>query len=123
LLGDVLPFLADNHLRFLAVSAPARVPQLPDTPTATEAGLASFVASSWFAFYLPKGVPDTIRDRFTDALRAALDDEGVRRRLEQAGLILPPPDQRGPAPLKQRMTEEIARWQDIVKTAQIRLDQ
>jgi tripartite-type tricarboxylate transporter receptor subunit TctC len=123
LLGDVLPFLADNHLRFLAVSAPARVPQLPDTPTATEAGLARFVASSWFAFYLPKGVPDAIRDRFTDALRAALDDDGVRSRLEQAGLILPPPDQRGPAPLKQRMTEEIARWQDIVKTAQIRLDQ
>jgi hypothetical protein len=47
----------------------------------------------------------------------------VRRRLEQVGLILPPPDQRGPEPLKRRMTEEIARWQDIVKTAQIRLDQ
>jgi tripartite-type tricarboxylate transporter receptor subunit TctC len=123
LLGDVLPFLGDNNLRFLAVSAPTRVPQLPDTPTAREVGLPQFVASSWFAFYLPKGVPDAIRDRFTDALRAALDDDSVRRRLELTGMILPPPDQRGPEPLKRRMSEEIARWQDIVKTAQIRLDQ
>ena len=123
LLGDVLPFLGDNNLRFLTVSAAARVPQLPDTPTAREAGLPQFVASSWFAFYLPKGAPDAIRDRFSDALRSALDDDGVRKRLELVGLILPPPDQRGPEPLKRRMTEEIARWQDIVKTAQIRLDQ
>ena len=98
----------------------ARVPQLPDTPTARKQGSHSFVASSWFAFFLPKGVPDAIRDRFTDALRAALDDDSVRKRLELAGLILPPPDQRGPEPLKRRMIEEIARWQDIVKTAQIR---
>jgi hypothetical protein len=47
----------------------------------------------------------------------------VRKRLELAGLIVPPPDQRGPEPLKRRMSEEITRWRDIVKTAQIRLDQ
>lgn len=123
LLVDVLPFLGDNHLRFLTVSASARVPQLPDTPTASEAGIPRFVASSWFAFFLPKGVPDAIRERLTDALRAALEDDGVKKRLELAGLILPAPDQRGPEPLKRRMIEEIARWRDIVKSAQIRLDQ
>lgn len=123
LLVDVLPFLADNGLRFLTVSAPARVPQLPDTPTAAEAGIPKFVASSWFAFFLPKSVPDAIRDRLADALRGALEDDAVKKRLEQAGLILPPPDQRGPEPLKRRMTNEIARWQDIVKAAQIKLDQ
>lgn len=123
LLVDVLPFLADNGLRFLTVSAPARVPQLPDTPTAAEAGIPKFVASSWFAFFLPKSVPDAIRDRLADALRGALEDDAVKKRLEQAGLILPPPDQRGPEPLKRRMTDEIARWQDIVKAAQIKLDQ
>ena len=123
LLVDILPFLGDGNLRYLTVSAPARVLQLPDTPTAAEAGFSSFVASSWFAFYLPKGVPDAIRDRFAEALRAALDDDGVRKRLELTGLILPPPDQRGPEPLKRRMADEISRWKNIVKTAQIKLDQ
>jgi len=123
LLVDILPFLGDGNLRYLTVSARTRVPQLPDTPTAAEAGLPNFVASSWFAFYLPKDVPDAIRDRLTDALRAALGDDSVRKRLELAGLTLPPPDQRGPEPLKRRMAEEIVRWKNIVKTAQIQLDQ
>lgn len=123
LLVDVLPFISGDRLRFLAVSAAARVPQLPDTPTAAEANLPQFQASSWFAFYLPKAAPPAVRDRLTAALGAALDDATVRRKLETAGLILPAAEQRGPAALTRRMTEEIARWSAIVKAAQIRLPQ
>jgi tripartite-type tricarboxylate transporter receptor subunit TctC len=122
LLVDVLPFTGSDRLKFLTVSAPARVPQLPSTPTATEAGLPEFKASSWFAFYLPKGVPDAIRDRLVSALKAALDDPTVRNKLETAGLTLPEPDQRGPEPLKLRMSEEAVRWLDVVRKAKIRLD-
>ena len=96
------------------MSAPARVPQAPDTPTAAEAGLPQFVASSWFAFYLPRATPDAIRDRLAAALNAALDDYNVRQKLEAAGLILPATDQRGPDALRRRMAEDIARWSGIV---------
>lgn len=123
LLVDALAFVGGDRLRFLAVSAPARVPQLPDTPTASEAGLPGFQASSWFAFYLPKGAPDTVRDRLVAALDAALADAAVRGRLEAAGLIVPAAAQRGPAALTRRMTEEIGRWSAIVQAAQIRLGQ
>lgn len=122
LLVDALAFTSGDRLRFLAVSAPARVPQLPNTPTAAEANLPQFQASSWFAFYLPKAAPDAVRDRLATALYAALDDAAVRQKLETAGLILPTPAQRGPAALTRRMTEEIDRWSAIVKAAQIRLD-
>ncbi len=122
LLVDVLPFVGNDRLRFLTVSAPARVPQLPSTPTAVEAGLPGFKASSWFAFYLPKAAPDAIRDRLLVAVKAALDDQQVRQKLQTIGLILPAPDQRGPEPLKIRMTEEAARWLDVAKKAQIRLE-
>ncbi len=121
LLVDALPFVSNDRLRFLAVSAPARVPQLPATPTAAEAGQPEFRASSWFAFYLPKATPDAIRDRLVAALDAALNDATVRQKLETAGLIVPAPDQRGPAPLVRRMNEEIQRWSAIVSAAQIRL--
>ena len=122
LLVDALAYAEGDRLRFLAVSAPARVPQMPSVPTVAEAGLAQFTASSWFGFYLPRATPDAIRDRLDAALRSALDDATVRKKLEAAGLILPPPDQRGPEALKRRMTDDIARWSTIVKNAKIQLD-
>ena len=123
LLVDALPFISGDRLRFLAVSAPARVPQLPGTPTAAEANLPQFQASSWFAFYLPRAAPDAVRDRLAAALNSALDDATVRQKLETAGLILPAAAQRGPSALTQRMSDEIARWSAIVREARIRLDQ
>ncbi|WP_295846152.1 tripartite tricarboxylate transporter substrate-binding protein [Tardiphaga sp.] len=119
LLVDVLPFIGSASLKFLAVSAPARVPQLPSTPTAAEAGMPEFRASSWFAFYLPKATPDSIRDRFVAALDSALSDPAVRKRFVDSGLVLPAPDMLGPAPLKQLMIEETARWSDIIRSARI----
>ena len=119
LLVDVLPFIESESLKFLAVSAAARVPQLPMTPTAAEAGMPAFRASSWFAFYLPKATPDSIRDRFATALNAALDDPAVRKRFVTSGLVLPAPDALGPEPLKRLMIDEAARWSDIITAAQI----
>lgn len=122
LLVDALPFISGDHLRFLAVSASARVPQLPATPTAAEANLPQFVASSWFAFYLPRSTPADIRDRLASAVNAALNDSTVRTRLEAAGLILPTPDQRGPDALARRMADEISKWKDIITKANVQLN-
>ncbi len=122
LLVDALPFLGGDRLRFLAVSAPARVPQLPDTPTAAEASLPQFVASSWFAFYLPPATPAAIRDRLAGAVDAALDDPGVRQKLETAGLVLIARDRRGPDALTSKMKEEIQKWSGIIGNARIRLN-
>lgn len=122
LLVDVLPYVGTDKLRFLAVSAPARIPQLPTVPTAAEAGAPAFVASSWFAFYLPRATPEPIRDRLAGALRGALDDATVRGRLETAGLVVAPADQRSPAAVTGRMTDEIARWSAIIKAANIQVE-
>jgi len=121
LLVDALPYIASDQLRFLAVSAPARVPQAPSVPTASEAGLPQFVASSWFAFFVPRATPDAIRDRLAAALQSALDDATVRGRLEAAGLIVPTAEQRTPEAFKRRMTADIASWSEVVRNAKLEL--
>lgn len=121
LLVDALPYLASDQLRFLAVSAPARVPQAPTVPTASEAGLPQFVASSWFAFFLPRATPDAIRDRLAAALQSALDDASVRGRLETAGLIVPAAEQRTREAFRHRLKADIERWSEIVRNAKIQL--
>ncbi|MGH6684552.1 MAG: Bug family tripartite tricarboxylate transporter substrate binding protein, partial [Pseudolabrys sp.] len=44
----VLPHIAAGRLRALAVAAKERMPLLPELPTAAEAGVPGYEASSWF---------------------------------------------------------------------------
>ena len=60
----------------------------------------NFQASAWFAFFAPKDVPKPILNRLSDALDAALDDEGVRKRLVDLGGDIPDKSKRGQQPLR-----------------------
>jgi tripartite-type tricarboxylate transporter receptor subunit TctC len=61
----------------------------------------------------PKGVPQSILDRVTDALDSALDDVNVRKRLFEIG---------GAVPLSTLIRNEIAQWGPIIKAANVTLD-
>src|SRR5207302_1535401 len=47
-------------VKAFTVSADHRLPQLPDVPTAAEAGLPDFKVNAWFALQVPKGTPSAI---------------------------------------------------------------
>jgi tripartite-type tricarboxylate transporter receptor subunit TctC len=68
----------------------------------------------WSALFAPKGVPQPIRDKLTDALDRALDDDNVRRRLVDIGGTIPAKAKRGQRPLAALMKSEIARWTSII---------
>ena len=44
-----VPQIGSGNLRALAVTVPARLPELPDVPTLAEAGVADVVGGTWFA--------------------------------------------------------------------------
>jgi tripartite-type tricarboxylate transporter receptor subunit TctC len=58
----------------IAAATPERLPELPNTPTFTEAGLP-FVYDSWFGLLAPRSVPKPILDKiakdWADALKTA----------------------------------------------------
>jgi len=47
---------------------------------------------SWNALFAPKGTPVSIVGRLNDALRAAVADAELRRRMQAVGVDLPAPD-------------------------------
>ena len=65
----------------LVVSASARLAQLPDVPTAAEAGAPAFQAEGWNALFAPKGAPEPVIARLNAALREAVAGETMRKRL------------------------------------------
>ncbi|MFC4273804.1 tripartite tricarboxylate transporter substrate-binding protein [Achromobacter aloeverae] len=83
-----LPQVAGGKIRALAVLSNARLKQLPDVGTASEAGYALNV-QSWNAIFAPKGTPARVMARLTDALTAAAADPEFRKQMAAVGVDLP----------------------------------
>jgi tripartite-type tricarboxylate transporter receptor subunit TctC len=75
------------------------------------------LALPWIALFAPKGTPPPIRDKLTDVLDRALDDENVSRRLVEIGGTIPAKAKRGQQPLAALVKSEIARWTPIIEAA------
>jgi tripartite-type tricarboxylate transporter receptor subunit TctC len=103
-----------------AICAAERSPAVPGVPTSKEAGLPELQASPWYALFAPKGTLRPIRDKLTDALDRALDDQDVRNRLLDVGGDIPGKVKRGQQALAALVKSEIARWTPIIKGARIK---
>ena len=62
---SVIPQMKSGKVRILAVASQQRLPQLPDVPTASEAGLPGFEVSSWFGVVAPAKTPPAIVERLS----------------------------------------------------------
>jgi tripartite-type tricarboxylate transporter receptor subunit TctC len=76
------PFKA-GRIRYLAVAAPKRQPQMPEVPTVAEAGgPAALEVNSFVVLVAPRGLPAAVRDRIHDDVRKALAEPDVKARYE-----------------------------------------
>jgi tripartite-type tricarboxylate transporter receptor subunit TctC len=116
-ISDVGQQVQAGTIKAYAITAAERHPALPNVPTTLEAGLPEFLASPWLALFAPKGTPQPILNRLTDALDRALEDENVRRRLVEIGGTIPAKAKRGQQPLAALVKSEIARWRPIIEAA------
>jgi tripartite-type tricarboxylate transporter receptor subunit TctC len=112
----------DGNVKGIAVMAEKRVPIIPDLPTTGEQGLPGVEASVWNAFFLPKGTPDPIVRKLNKAMSDTLEDAAIRKRLQELGLEIVPPERRTPEYLTKFVPEEIERWAKPVREAGISAD-
>src|SRR5262249_4224125 len=99
-----------------------RVPIIADLATTGEQGLPGVEATVWNAFFLPKGTPDPIVRKLNKAMSDTVDDPTMRKRLEDLGLAILPPEQRSREYLAKSLTEEIERWGKVIHAAGISAD-
>jgi tripartite-type tricarboxylate transporter receptor subunit TctC len=111
------PHVRGGTVKALATLSMARARVFPDLLTADEQGLKGFDADGWNAFFYPKGTPDAIVRRLAGATNEVLDMPGVSERLEEAGLIVPPPSRRTPEHLAALVKSELVKWGPPVKAS------
>jgi hypothetical protein len=87
-ISTALPLHREGAVRILAVAAANRLPQAPELPTATEAGVAGYQAAAFVGIVAPTGVPDYAAKPLGEAVAAAVADPAVRTRLEGMGSLM-----------------------------------
>jgi tripartite-type tricarboxylate transporter receptor subunit TctC len=102
----------------IAVMAERRVPII-DLATAEEQGLPGVAATVWNGFFLPRGTPQPIVAKLNKAMSDTIDNPTVRKKLQDLGLEIMPPERRTPEYLAKFIPEEIERWTKVVRAAGI----
>ena len=75
-----------GKVKAIASATAARMPELPNTPTFTEAGLP-YVYDSWFGLMAPAGVPKPILEKVSKDWADALKTEDVQAKLKAQFLV------------------------------------
>jgi tripartite-type tricarboxylate transporter receptor subunit TctC len=118
--ANSLPQVRSGNVKAFGVTSRTRLAAAPDIPTMAEAGLPGFELSNWRGLWAPKGTPRDVILKLNSALRGALADANVRKRLGELGQELFPPDQLTPEALGKRQAAEIERWWPVIKAANIK---
>jgi tripartite-type tricarboxylate transporter receptor subunit TctC len=118
-LASALPHVKGGKIKAIAMTTLQRVPQLPDVPTVAESGYPGFDGNGWAGLVVPAATPRDVVERIGSEVRRVMTDPAMQARVIERGAI---PDPRGPAEWGEFVKAEIAKWGDIAKKANIRLD-
>jgi len=110
--AEVPPLVAAGHLRALGVTAAAREPSLPDTPTMAELGFADFEPTTWYVILAPARTPQPIVEKLFAGFTRALADATVRAKLAELSLTIEPRD---PQAVAAFMRHEAEIWGKVVR--------
>ena len=84
---SALSLIQDGKITALAVSSDKRIPALPNTPTASEAGYPQGQFNFWIGMLAPAKTPKPIVDRLNKEILAIMDQPDVVARFESLGAL------------------------------------
>jgi tripartite-type tricarboxylate transporter receptor subunit TctC len=119
---NVVPQLLAGTIRALVVAQPTRVAATSDVPAAKEAGLPDFNVVGWNAIVAPPRTPKEIVAKANAALKLALTDPHVRKKIEEIGAIPPKPEEMTAEWMDQFLRAEVDQWGKVVRAAGVSVE-
>src|SRR5262245_9998479 len=116
--SSLSPYKA-GRIKILAVAAPARISELPNVPTLTEAGVRGFQAGSWVGIVAPANTPAAITTALSQAIADAVKSPDVRKKFSE---VAAQPVGNTPEEMAVFLAQEAAKWRQVVRTANVTID-
>jgi tripartite-type tricarboxylate transporter receptor subunit TctC len=110
--------LRSGRLRALAVTAPTRLPGLPDVPSMSETLPGYSAATGGLSLFGTGGTPADIINRLNAEVGRALQHPDIQKRIAITGEET---DYLKPEELGRLFAEEIRRWTELVRSANLKL--
>lgn len=116
-LSNTMPQIRAGRLRGVAVTSAKRVTSEPEYPAVSET-VPGYEAVVWYAVAGPKGVPRAILTQWNNEVNRILQLPDFKERMVAIGMELAGgPPQR----FRDMLVADIARWQKVVKMANIKV--
>ena len=112
-----LPHIQSGEFKVLGVASNSRSDIYPQAQPLPEQGFADVVASGWYGFMAPAGVPKTIVDRLDTQINLALRDSKMKQELLALGMD---PDGRSAAEFGKFIEAEMVKWSGVIEKARMR---
>jgi tripartite-type tricarboxylate transporter receptor subunit TctC len=112
---QTVPQIKAGNVKLYGVTTKSRVKVLPNAPTLQEQGLKDFEVVVWHGIYAPKGTPKAIVDRMNQAVRTALKDPDVIKRMDELGAEIVPDSSNTPEALHAWLKSEIDKWGPVIR--------
>lgn len=117
--ASLAPHVKAGKIRALAIAASARSKTMPQTPTATEAGLRGFEVNAWNGILAPAKTPKPILDRLYRAIATVMKDpefQGELRARDVEPLLV------GPVEFSAHIRRESEKWGQVIKAGRITVE-
>jgi tripartite-type tricarboxylate transporter receptor subunit TctC len=115
-----LPHIKGGRLRALAVLGPKRSALLPEVPTMAEAGVTGYSLTNWFGLLAPAATPRDVLSKIHADVAKTLREADIQKKIADMGadVVGNSAGEFGAA-----MRAESAQWAEIIKAADIRVEQ
>jgi tripartite-type tricarboxylate transporter receptor subunit TctC len=118
-MSSALPQARAGRVRALAVTSAQRSPAAPDVPTMAEAGVRDCEISEWNGLLAPAGTPAPVIERLHAEVAKIVRSEEIKAKFADLGA-----DAIGSTPpeLAAFIRSEMAKWAEVVKMANIKVE-
>ena len=115
----IVPLVKSGQLRALAVTAPQRIPELPDIPTMDELGYRGMPPDSWQAIVAPAGTPAKVINKINAVVNAGLATPELQAKIKRLGGV---PEPRSVKEFAAFIADQYKRWGEVLRITGVTLN-